>query len=127
MKSYSEADGIVSVRVLIALTALAALMALMSCAVEFREPVHDVDGRVYSEDLYAYEAPPAPQAEVVVGVAPSPEHIWVGGYWTRYHDSWHWVRGRWAPRPHAGAVWIDGHWDKHPRGYVYVQGRWRRN
>lgn len=125
MKTYRSSDGIVSMRVLLAIIMLGLLICLTSCAVEVREPIHDVDGRIYSEDLTYFEAPPAPQPEVVVGVAPSPNHIWVGGYWTRHRDSWYWVHGRWSARPHPGAVWVDGRWDRHPRGYVWVSGHWR--
>lgn len=125
MKTRGEDAGMMNLRLLLAVTALAGLVALASCAITVREPVHDVEGRIYSEELYYFEAPPAPQAEVVVSVAPSPNHIWVGGYWTRHNDSWFWVHGRWAPRPHPSAVWVDGRWEKHPRGHVWVAGHWR--
>ncbi len=40
--------------------------------------------------------PPAPQIEIV-GVAPYPAAVWIGGHWA------------WRPR-HGGYVWIPGHW-----------------
>ncbi len=40
-------------------------------------------------------APPAPQVEVV-GAAPGPGYLWVGGYWN-------WVGGR--------HVWVPGRWE----------------
>jgi hypothetical protein len=98
---------------------------LSACYVGVREPVHEVDGAFVGAEVYAPEPAPPPQAEVVVGVAPSSEHVWVGGYWTRHKDSWFWVRGRWAARPRPGAVWVDGRWDHHPRGYAWVGGHWR--
>jgi hypothetical protein len=105
--------------------ALAAVLApLSACYVTVREPVHEVDGAYSSEEVYVSEPAPAPRTEVIVGVAPSPSHVWVGGYWTRYHNSWYWVGGRWVSRPHVGATWTAGRWEQRPRGYVWVGGHW---
>jgi len=105
--------------------ALLLLAPLAACVVAVREPVHEVDIAGSREELYATEAPPPPQNEVIVGVAPSPTHIWIGGYWTWHQNGWYWVRGRWAARPRHDAVWVQGRWDHHPRGYVWVGGHWR--
>jgi hypothetical protein len=53
--------------------------------------------------------PPAPRTETVK-IAPSPDHIWVAGYY-RWHPKRHvyiWQPGRWEkpPRPHQ--AWIMG-------------------
>lgn len=124
MRIDHEDDGIASWRVLAGISALALVATLMSCAVEVREPVHEVRGSAYSQEVYYSEAPPAPRIEVIASVAPSPNHVWGGGYWTRYHDNWHWMEGRWEQRPRANAVWEDGRWERNPRGYVRVQGQW---
>jgi|SRR5579862_664670 hypothetical protein len=100
------------------------LLCLLGCLVGVREPVHDVEGGP-GEEVYSTEPAPPPQAEVSVGVAPGPEYVWVGGYWTRHRDNWFWVRGRWASRPHANAVWVGGRWESHPRGYVWRGGHWK--
>jgi hypothetical protein len=55
-------------------------------------------------------APPAPQVEVV-GVAPQPGFVWVGGYYN-------WVGGRYT--------WVGGHWDGGHRGYHWVPHAWVR-
>src|ERR1700735_4507030 len=53
-------------------------------------------------------APPAPQVEVV-GVAPYPGAVWIGGYWN-------WVGGR--------AVWVGGRWGHGRPGYHGVPHTW---
>lgn len=104
---------------------LAGLVSLLgACTVGVGEGYHEVDGP-YGEALYADGPAPAPYQETVVGVAPGPNYIWVGGYWTRYHDNWHWIHGRWARRPHENAHWIDGRWERHPRGYIWRSGHWQ--
>jgi hypothetical protein len=126
MKATSYPRQRNSIRRLPILLGLATLTPLLSaCYVAVAEPLHEVEISGTREEIYALEAPPPPQSEVIVGVAPSPAYLWVGGYWTRHRDGWFWVRGRWAVRPHHEAIWVGGHWDRHPRGYVWVGGRWR--
>jgi len=67
--------------------------------------------------------PPPPQQEIV-GVAPTPEHIWVSGYWTNHDGRWVWKKGRWERRPHRESVWIAGHWDRTSVGWVWRPGHW---
>ena len=105
---------------------ISALAALGACAVEVGGPAeqvsyYDSSGNV----LYVEEAPPPPRTNVVVGVAPGPNHVWVGGYWMRRGQSWTWVDGRWMARPRPGVVWVPGYWDRRPRGHVWVSGYWR--
>ena len=64
--------------------------------------------RGYYGDETVMVAPPAPQVEVV-GVAPAPGYVWIGGYWN-------WVGGR--------HVWVGGHWDAGRPGYHWVPHRW---
>lgn len=54
--------------------------------------------------------PPAPPVEVI-GVAPQPGWVWMGGYWN-------WVGGR--------HVWIGGHWTEGRPGYRWVPHAWVR-
>jgi len=101
------------------------LSGLSACYVGVREPEHEVGGAYTPEDAYVEEAPPPPRTEVIVGTAPGPDYLWVGGYWGRYRHNWYWVNGRWTPRPHSNAVWVDGHWDHGARGYQWRSGHWR--
>src|SRR5580704_13471762 len=50
-------------------------------------------------------APPAPKSVVVVGRAPGPKYVWIGGYWTWRSGHYVWVAGRWIVPPRAGVVW----------------------
>ena len=101
------------------------LSGLSACYVTEREPMHEVGGAYTPEEAYVVDEPPPPRAEVIVGTAPSPDYVWVGGYWGRYRNNWHWVHGRWAPRPHPNAAWVDGRWDRGSRGYQWRNGHWR--
>jgi hypothetical protein len=107
------------------LMAVPAILSLASCAVAV--PTHEVmmEGERPDEEIYVREEPPPPREEVVVGVAPGPSYIWVGGYWTRHHTNWYWVQGRWAARPRPNVTWVSGHWERHDRGHIWVSGRWR--
>jgi hypothetical protein len=69
-------------------------------------------------------APPPQPADVVVGVAPGPDYVWVGGNWM-WNGRWVWVPGHWGspPRPHA--EWVVAHWERGPQGWYHVDGYWR--
>ena len=102
------------------------LMILGACAVEVGGPADDVSYYDASGKLvYVDDYPPPPRSEIVVGPAPSPSHVWVGGYWAWRRGGWQWVDGRWVARPRPNAVWVPGHWEQRPRGHVWVSGYWR--
>src|SRR5690348_1080957 len=67
-------------------------------------------------------APPAVRFEARPP-APSPSHVWVGGYW-RWHGGQHvWEGGRWMPgRP--GHVWANAHWAQDGDQWRFYEGRW---
>ena len=105
------------------LISLAAL-SLASCRHAFVVVEHDV---AYSdgprEEMVVQVPPPAPATEAVPA-APSPEHVWVAGYWTYAYNGWVWVAGCHILRPRLHAVWIPGRWEHHARGWVWIYGRW---
>ena len=68
--------------------------------------------------------PPPPRHEVVVGVAPSPAHVWVGGFWAFRDGRWVWIPGHWERSPRIGAHWTAGHWAHRTHGWVWVDGYW---
>jgi hypothetical protein len=109
------------------LLALAGLLTAASCAVELGPPTHEggYESGSPGEPIYVNESPPPPPEEVNIGVAPAPNYVWVGGYWTWGRKGWAWVPGRWTPRPCPESIWVSGHWDSHPRGYLWVSGQWR--
>ncbi len=98
------------------LSLLVAFGSLSACAVRVAEPGYGYE--------YAAVAPPAPQVEVI-GVAPSPNHFWIGGhyFWSGGHSLWR--PGYWEVR-RPGHEWIGGHWDHRPgHGHYFVEGHWR--
>ncbi len=71
------------------------------------------------------QTPPAPQVEVLP-VAPGPDYVWMGGYWSLgAGGGWVWVGGHYGLRPRPYAVWVGGHWARRGRGYVWAAGHWR--
>jgi hypothetical protein len=63
-------------------------------------------------------APPPPRVEVI-GVAPTPGYVWIGGYWNWVGGRHEWVPGRWeAGRP-------GHHWVAHPGVRQGAGGRMR--
>lgn len=92
------------------------LLLAAGCVVRVPGPAVDYEGGVVAV------APPPPRTEVI-GVAPSPNHVWVRGYWAwqgRHHV---WRPGHWELRRH-GEHWVDGHWRAHRNGWVWVPGHW---
>jgi len=69
-------------------------------------------------------APPPPREEVI-GVAPVPGYVWIGGYWNWVGNSHVWVNGFWsAPRP--GHVWVPHQWVRQGDGWRLNAGHWAR-
>lgn len=104
--------------------ALASVLALTSgCVVAVRPaPV----ATVYAEpaEVVVTEAPPAPVVEVI-GVAPGPGFIWIGGYYHWTGGRWAWYRGHYERPPHPGAVWVRARYELRGARRVYIRGYWR--
>jgi hypothetical protein len=70
--------------------------------------------------------PPPPRQEVIVGVSPGPDFVWIGGYWDGSPGHYTWVGGRWDHPPHAHGQWYAPHWDKGNDGHYHqTKGEWR--
>lgn len=72
--------------------------------------------------------PPPPRQEVIIGVAPGPDFVWVGGFWDGSPGHYAWVGGHWdrPPHGHEHGVWMAPHWDRdHDGHYHQVRGEWR--
>jgi hypothetical protein len=63
--------------------------------------------------------PPAPQA-YRVPARPSPEYIWVEGYWYPQGKHYKWHDGYWTRPPFADAYWVEPYYH---RGQ-YFEGYW---
>ena len=80
----------------------------------------------FSINLNVDAAPPPPRQEVVVGVAPGPDYIWVGGFWDGSPGHYVWRAGHWDRPPHPHAVWSAPRWEKdHDGHYHQIKGEWR--
>ncbi len=96
--------------------ALLLSLALVGCVVVPAEPYY-AGGPVMA-------TPPPPRAEVV-GVAPYPGYVWIGGYWNWSGNRHVWVGGHWeAPRP--GYRWVPHRWEHDRDGWRLHGGRWER-
>jgi hypothetical protein len=81
------------------------------------------DQRHYADGVVMI-APPAPRVEVV-GVAPTPGYVWLGGYWNWIGDRHEWVAGHWAP-PRPGHHWVAHQWVRQGDGWRMKPGHWER-
>ena len=69
-------------------------------------------------------APPPPQVEVV-GVAPAPGFVWIGGYWNWVGGRHEWVAGRWEAPPRGYHTWVPHRWVPYRGGWRLQRGHWR--
>lgn len=90
--------------------------------------VETVKLTVYRTKEPAY--PPAPKRETKPA-APSPDAVWVTGFWDLRGDratapraGWTWVPGRWITPPVPHARWDPGHWGWSDEWYSWIPGHW---
>jgi hypothetical protein len=70
--------------------------------------------------------PPPPREEVIVGVSPGPDYVWIGGYWDGSPGHYYWVSGRWDHAPNGRGQWSAPHWDKDKDGHYHLtKGEWK--
>ena len=108
-------------RSFLGLAAAAGASALLAgCYVVPARPYYYDNGYEYGPVVTV--PPPAPEVEVV-GVAPYPGAIWIGGYWNWVGGRHVWVRGRWEPgRP--GYRYEPHMWRRDGNGWREAPGRW---
>jgi hypothetical protein len=69
-------------------------------------------------------APPAQRPDVVLA-QPSPDYVWLVGYWTWHNDNgYRWVAGHWELPPRTGSVWVAPHCEQQGNAYKYYEGYW---
>jgi len=69
------------------------------------------------------QAPPALQQEVVLA-RPSPQHVWLGGYWTWRDSRYEWMAGHWELPPNSNSVWVAPRWEQQGNAYKFYEGYW---
>jgi len=57
-------------------------------------------------------------------VCPSPDLMWMPGYWHYGPDGYFWVPGAWVPAPYSGALWTPGYWGFRGGQYIFNEGYW---
>ncbi len=75
-------------------------------------------------EIYVPDGPPPPQEEVI-GVAPYPGAVRIGGYWGWEGGRHVWHDGRWE-RGRAGYSWEPHRWERRGNRWALRSGRWRR-
>jgi hypothetical protein len=87
--------------------------------------VHVQDHYVAPSYVMVSAPPPPLVAAVTPGLEPSPDSIWIEGYWDWQGSGWVWIEGHWeTDRPgyeweHGVCVVVEG------GGYQYHPGHWR--
>ena len=84
-----------------------------------------LSGVVGSAQTMIRVAPPPPVRMGVVGVAPGPGYVWVGGYQRWNGTRYVWVSGRWVRPPRFGAVWVAPRYARRGSTWVFYKGYWR--
>ena len=69
------------------------------------------------------QAPPALQQDVVLA-QPSPQHVWLAGYWTWRNDRYEWMSGHWELPPSSNSVWVAPRWEQQGNAYKFYEGYW---
>ena len=69
------------------------------------------------------QAPPALQQEVVLA-QPTPQHVWLAGYWTWRNERYEWMAGHWELPPNSGSVWSAPRWEQQGNAYRFYEGSW---
>jgi hypothetical protein len=101
-------------RILVPMFALTLAAAASGCA-----------ARVYSPGAaVAVETAPPPLRYEAVPVAPGPDYVWAGGYWSWGGAQYVWVPGRYVVRPGAHYVYRRPVWVRQGRRYHYRPGGW---
>jgi hypothetical protein len=78
-----------------------------------------------AQQILTNAPPPAPIPETQ-GAAPSPQHVWVGGYWTWSGAQYTWTQGHWEVPQQQGNAWEAPAWENQGGRYRFRPGRWFR-
>ena len=70
------------------------------------------------------QAPPASQPPQAIPAQPSPQHVWIAGYYTWQNNRYEWMAGRWDVPPFSGARWQNPHTESEAGAFRFYEGRW---
>jgi hypothetical protein len=73
--------------------------------------------------VFVQNAPPPDRREYITE-APSPDHVWIRGYWSWQGGAWLWMSGHWERRHHHDDQWEQGHWVQTAHGWEWHDGHW---
>jgi hypothetical protein len=68
---------------------------------------------------------PPPQTAEVVGPSPSPDALWIPGYWDYNGTGYAWAPGHWEIPPPSSQSYVAAHWESRGGGYVFLRGYWQ--
>jgi len=69
-------------------------------------------------------APPPLRVEFMK-IRPTPNHVWVAGYWKWAGVNYVWVEGRWVKAKSVRA-WVPGSWEQRGSYWAWKAGRWEK-
>lgn len=76
-----------------------------------------------AQDRPAPSAPPPPRVESPAA-SPSPDAVWIPGYWVWQDGRWQWSGGQWEKA--QGRFFVPGRYRETPQGWVREPGRWQK-
>lgn len=69
--------------------------------------------------------PPPPPTRDLVTAPPTPNAVWVHGYWSWDGRGYTWVAGHWEVPPPTAKTYVAAHWEFRDNQYIFVQPYWQ--
>jgi hypothetical protein len=95
----------------------------MTPAVVAGNPAYVTTATPVVSTVVVTQAPPAMQQEIVLA-QPSPEDVWLPGYWSWRDSHYQWIPGRWELPPSPNSVWVAPTWQQQGNAYKFTEGYW---
>jgi hypothetical protein len=70
-------------------------------------------------------APPAAPVPDVVTPSPSPNALWIPGYWNFTGSGYVWTAGHWEIPPAGASSYVAAHWENRAGALAFVPAYWR--
>ncbi len=77
-----------------------------------------------TNQIIVVQAPPAAQPPEAVPARPTPQHVWVAGYYIWQNNRYEWMAGHWEIPPRANATWVNPRWVTEGGNYRFYEGYW---